>query len=108
MLFRFQAHDLGRDVFQCPQQLAAALGQKHCVGPGHLHVNLARFEPVRITGSSSRGDPVLQPQAAGGGKGLEECCNLLSCSRVVDNRHRFSIALACGEVSLAAPELYAR
>ena len=52
-------------------------------------------------GSRPRGDPVLQSQAAGGGKGLEECCNLLSCSRVIDNRHRFSIALASREVSLA-------
>ena len=101
MLFRFQAHDLGCDVFQRPQQLASALGQKHCIRPRHLHVNLAGFEAVGITGSRSRDDPVLQSQAAGGGKGLEECCNLLGCSRVVDNRHRFSIALACREVSLA-------
>ena len=55
VLFRFQAHDLGRDVFQCPQQLAAALGQKHRVGPRHLHINLARFESVRMRG--------LQPSA---------------------------------------------
>ena len=101
MLFRFQAHDLGGDVFQRAQQLASALGQEHRVRAGHLHVNLASLKAVGITGPRSCDDPVLQSQAAGGGKGLEECCNLLGCSRVVDNRHRFSIALACREVSLA-------
>jgi hypothetical protein len=70
VLFRFQAHDLGRDVFQRPQQFASALGQKHCVRSGHLHVNLPCLEAVRITGSRSCDDAVLQSQAAGGGKGL--------------------------------------
>src|SRR6202044_2883815 len=41
----------------------------------------------------------------GGGKCLEECCNLLSCTRVVDDRNRFSIAFCapgsqlCGSIS---------
>ena len=101
MLFGFEAHDLGRDVFQRPQQFASALGQEHRIRPGHLHVNLAGFKAIGITGSRTGGDPVLQSQAAGGGKSLEECCNLLSCSRVVDDRHRFSIAL-CAQGSQRA------
>src|SRR3984957_1878682 len=86
-------------MLQRAEQFTSALGQKHSVRPRHLHVNLAGFQAIGVMGSSSRGDPVLQSQAAGAGKGLEERCNLLGCSRVIGNRHRFSIAPCLKRVS---------